>query len=107
MSAADLEEFYVHQATVRTLQSGGAWGDTFAPDRAARCFIDETRTLVRDGTGAEVISETTLTTPPEYDGWFLPGSEVDLPKRTATVIKAGLANSGPLDLPDHLEVALT
>lgn len=108
MSTADeLEEFYVHTVTVNTLTGAGAWGDTYETHAGVRCFIDETRALVRDAQGSEVISETTLTLPTEYAGIFLPGSTVDLPDRTATLIKAGAATSGPLDLPDHIEVHLT
>lgn len=106
-SAGELEEFYVHTITVQTLTGNGAWGPTYETTENVRCFIDETRTIVRDAQGAEVISETTVTAPPEYAGIFLPGSLVTLPTREATVIKAGHASSGPLDLPDHVEVWLT
>lgn len=108
MRAADeLAEFYVHTVTVRTLTGGGAWGDEFADPVEVPCFIDHTRALVRNGAGAEVISEATLTCSPQDYQHFTPGTEVDLPDRTATVIKAGLADSGALDLPDHTEVTLT
>lgn len=108
MSAADeLEEFYVHTITVQTLAGNGSWGPAYETTEGVRCFIDETRTIVRDAQGAEVISETTVTAPPEYAGVFLPGSLVTLLTREATVIKAGHASSGPLDLPDHVEVWLT
>ncbi|GAA3705400.1 hypothetical protein GCM10023081_46790 [Arthrobacter ginkgonis] len=103
----ELDDFYVHTVTVHTLTSQGAWGDDYTPTAGVKCFIDDTRTLVRDGQGAEVISETNLTAPPYYASLFKPGSTVDLPSRTATVIKAGLADSGPLELPDHIEVWLT
>lgn len=108
MSTADeLEDFYVHTIDINTLTGAGAWGNTYEAHENIRCFIDETRTIVRDAQGAEVISETTLTAPPEFAGIFLPGSLVTLPTREATVIKAGHATSGPLDLPDHVEIWLT
>lgn len=108
MSAADqLEDFYDKTVTVRTLVGSDSWGDQWDETTGVRCFLDETRTLVRDGAGAEVISETTLTGPPEYASLFTPGSEVILPTRTANVIKAGVADPGLLDLPAHVEVALT
>ncbi|MBM7767357.1 hypothetical protein [Glutamicibacter nicotianae] len=108
MTAADeLEDFYDKTVTVRTLTGTGSWGDTWEETTGVRCFADETRTQVRDGAGAEVISETTLTCPPEYAGIFKPGSEVILPTRTAFVIKAGIADPGLLDLPAHVEVNLT
>lgn len=107
MSAAELEDFYDQTVTVRTFLGSGAWGDEWEDHENVRCFLDETRTLVRDGQGNEVISETTLTGPPEYAAIYTPGSEVILPTRTANVIKAGVANKGFLDFPAHVEVALT
>ena len=108
MTAADeLEDFYDKTVTVRTLLGSDAWGDQWEETANVRCFLDETRTLVRDGAGAEVISETTLTGPPDTAGLYTPGSEVILPTRTANVIKAGVADPGLLDLPAHVEVALT
>ena len=108
MTATDeLEDFYDKTVTVRTYLGAGAWGDEWETTEGVRCFTDETRTLVRDGQGAEVISETTLTAPPEYAPWFTPGSEVVLPTRTAFVIKAGVADEGTLGFPAHVEVALT
>lgn len=108
MSTADeLEDFYDKTVTVRTLTGTDSWGDQWETHENIRCFTDETRTLVRDGQGAEVISETTLTAPHEYAGIFTPGSEVILPTRTAAVIKAAVADPGLLDLPAHVEVNLT
>lgn len=108
MSATDeLQDFYDTEVTVQTLTGAGAWGDTYETHEGVQCFLDDTRTLVRDNTGAEVISETTLTGPPEYAGIFQPGSTVDLPDRTATVIKAAHAKPGLLDLPAHVEISLT
>lgn len=108
MSAADeLEDFYDETVTVRTLTGGGAWGNTFTETAGVRCFLDATRAVVRDGQGVEVISETTLTGPPEYADLFTPGSEVVLPDRVAQVIKAAHAKPGKLDLPAHVEVYLT
>lgn len=107
MTAEELDEFYVHEVTVRPLTGTGAFGPIYGPETTVPCFIDNTRGLVRNGEGAEIVSETTLTAPPQHAGAFPPGTEVDLPDRTATVIKAGEADSGNLDLPDHVEVNLT
>ena len=107
MSAEDLAEFYVHTVSVETLQDEGPWGPVYAPAHDVPCFVDETRVLVRDGNGAEVVSEATLTTGPEHADRFTPGSLVHVNGRTAQVIKASAARSLDLDLPDHLEVALT
>jgi hypothetical protein len=107
MSADDLEEFYVHTVDVETFEGGGSWGESYTPHPGLRCFIDDSRRLVRDGQGAEVVSETTITAPPEYAPLFTPGSRVILPHRAASVITVAVAESGGLDLPDHVEAALT
>lgn len=109
MSGADeLEEFYVHTVTVDLPGTEGGWGST--PGRTSeplRCFIDDSRRLVRDAQGTEVVSETTLTGPREHLALFSLGATVHLPHRDAEVIHVADASSGALDLPDHIEVMLT
>jgi hypothetical protein len=109
MSAADdLEEFYVHTVTATPPGVEGPWGVT--PGETSdplRCFIDDTRRLVRDQQGTETVSSTTLTAPREYFDAFPLGATVHLPHRDAEVIAIADAESGPLDLPDHIEVILT
>lgn len=108
MTTADLiADMFVHRAHVSTLTREGEWGDSFADPVWVDCFIDHSRTLVRDGAGAEVVSEATLTTHPHHAALFTPGSLVDLGSRTATVIKCAQAVGHHLDLPDHCEVVLT
>ena len=107
MSAEDLEDFYFHSVTVDVVTSGGSWGDTVEPSQPLRCFIDEGRSIVRDSNGAEVVSSTTITFPPEYADLLNPGGTVHLPDRAAGIIAVSRADSGPLDLPDHIEVSLT
>lgn len=108
MSAADeLEDFYDDTVTVRTLTGTGGMGNIYEPTDDVRCFVDNTRAVVRDADGTETISESTLTCPPEYAGIFQPGSQVTLEDRVSTVIKAAHARPGRLDLPAHVEVSLT
>lgn len=110
---SDLDDFMVHTVTVRTLLGSGGMGQTWAPPAVlappAGVFVDDKRRLVRGPDAAEVVSETTV-----YDadvaraGLWAPGSRADLPSgRTATVIIAAVRTSGALELPDHVEVALT
>lgn len=108
MSAAeDLEEFYVHTVTVDVVTGGGPWGDEVTTSDPLRCFVDDSRSFVRDSNGVEVVSSTTITAPPEYRENFTPGTTVHLPHRDAQVIAVAVADSAALDLPDHIEVALT
>lgn len=109
MSTADeMTEFYVHTVSTKTLIGTGAYGDVHAEPVDTAGFVDEKRRLVRDTTGQQVISETTIYGPPERKLVWTPGSLITLPSgREATVITCGVSDSGDLDLPDHVVAALT
>lgn len=109
MSAADeLEEFYVHTVTVEVPGAEGPWGpEPGTTSELLRCFVDDTRRLVRDAQGTETVSESSLTGPPEHFDQYKVGAKVNLPHRQAEVISVGLAESHGLDLPDHVFVYLT
>jgi hypothetical protein len=104
---SDLDDFYMHTVTVRTLTGSGAMGDIFADPADLACFVDDKTRLVRAADASQIVSSSTLYAPAGTTT-LTPGSEVDLPSgRTATVITAAVRTSGPLDLPDHVEAALT
>ncbi len=104
----DFEEFMIHPVTVETYAGEDSWGNTFATVTAPILgFLDDTRALVRSAAGDQVVSESTFYTGPEHLTKFVPESIVHLPDRVATVIKCGNADSGALDLPDHIAVTLT
>jgi hypothetical protein len=109
MSAADeLEMFYVHTVTIEVPGTEGPWGpEPGTTSEPLRCFVDDTRRLVSDAQGTEVVSESSLTTPPEFFDQFTVGATVNLPHRQAQVISVGIADSAGLDLPDHVEVFVT
>lgn len=108
MTAADeLTDFYDQRVTVLTLESSGSWGDEYTHTSDVPCFLDESRNIVLDQNGQEVVSMTTLTGPVDTAELYTPGSQVKLPTRTATVISVGVARPGVLDLPAHVEVSLT
>ena len=108
MSADELEFFYVHSVTVELPGVEGPWGtEPGGTSEPIRCFVDDTRRLVRDAQGTETVSESSLTAPPEFFDQFKPGATVNLPHRQAEVISVGLAESLGLDLPDHVEVFVT
>jgi hypothetical protein len=102
------EEFMVHEVTVETKSGEDSWGNinTIVSDPIPG-FFDEKRQLVRSASGDQVVSESTFYTGAEHAAVFAPESLVHLSDRVATVIKCGLADSGPLDLPDHIAVTLT
>jgi hypothetical protein len=95
-----------HEVTVEPLTGEGPFGAILGPAVRVRCFADDKRRLVRDATGNEVTSSTTLYAP--LDTAAPVGSRVTLPDgRKATVLQALRRDGGGLPTPDHLEVALT
>lgn len=103
----ELADFWVHTVAVRTYRGAGALGAIYDPPVDLLCFVDDKRRLVRSGQGAEVVSETTVIAPTGTTN-LTPESVVTLPSgREATVITVAVRDSGDLDLPDHVEAALT
>jgi hypothetical protein len=102
------EEFMVHTVTVETKSGEDPWGNvnTTVSDPITG-FLDDTRQLVRSASGDQVVAESTFYTGEEHRDLFKPESLVNLPDRVSTVIRCKTADSGPLDLPDHIAVTLT
>jgi hypothetical protein len=87
---------------VQTRTGGGSYGDTISDPVTVPCLIDETRRMVRDSAGQQVISEATLTLHPLSDtlaedgtaaegnpmDLFTPGSEVEINGRASEVLAA-------------------
>lgn len=112
MSASEMDEFYVHTATVETyLGTNGYGADTFAAPVVLAppngCLIEPKRRLVRDSTGEQVISETTVYTYPANAALFAPSSRVTINGTVSRVIVVAPFESGDLDLPDHVVINLT
>lgn len=109
----ELADFYVHTATVETLEGTDGYGrDRFAgnitlsPTDDYGCFIEQRNRLVRDKDGAEVVSESTLYTSAALAALFTPGSRVTSNGVETRVITASVFTSGDLELPDHVEVSM-
>lgn len=107
MAADELNDFLVHTVTITPKTGDGAYGPVFGPPVPdVPAWVDEQTRLVRDSDGVEVVSSATVyaragTVAP-------PGSRLVLPSgRDAEVIACTVRDSGPLDLPDHVEIALT
>jgi hypothetical protein len=106
---SEFDEFMVHEVTVDTKSGEDAWGNTTTgTSEPVPCLIDDTVGLSRTANGDTVTSATTLwITDMTKRDLFAPESIVHLPDRDATVLSVTTADSGPLDLPDHLKVVLT
>jgi hypothetical protein len=84
----------------------GSKGPTFANPVTVAMFADDSRRLVRNATGEEVISETTLYGDPATADQFLVESKVTLNGRIAKVLKTKRNVIGDPDV-DHAEIVLT
>ena len=87
---------------VQTRTAGGSYGDTLADPVTVPCLVDETRRMVRDASGQQVVSEATLTLHPLSDVMaedgtftdanpmdiFTQGSEVEINGRASEVLAA-------------------
>jgi hypothetical protein len=99
---------------VETHGGEGPWGNASAEESGpVPCFIEDSVGLTRTATGDSVSTTATLWVVDKAH-WekFTPESIVHLPAgrlpaRDATVFSASPADSGDLDLPDHLKVVLT
>lgn len=78
--------------------------DVYDADVPLVAIVDDTRRLIRDANGNQVISETTVMLPLGTN--CPPKSLVVLPTRTATVLGVSEIDGGTLPVPSHLEVAL-
>ncbi|OYO16633.1 hypothetical protein CGZ93_17895 [Enemella dayhoffiae] len=99
-----------HSVTVEMHEGAGAYGDTYSAPVALACWRKETRQLVRDKNGDEVVSEAQLRLRPDEEGrdveaLFVPDSRVTLDSgRITYVIGAGRRDG--LGFWDHVEVTL-
>lgn len=105
----DLSPFWVHTVSVERRTGVGAYGLTYAAPAAVTGFVDDGQRLVVNTEGEQVTSTATV---------FLPAATADIPiqsrvtlpatfgDRVADVVKVARRDSGPLGLPDHIEVNL-
>ena len=102
-----LDDFYVHTVSVETKTGSGAYGDVYAAPADVPCWLEPKRRLVRNKDGQEVLSSSFLSCDVAHAPKFEPDSKVTHDGRTAYVIGVNTFTSGPLELPDHLEIDLT
>lgn len=83
-----------HTVTIRPLTGSGGMGSSYGSATTVAAFVVDERTLVRDASGAEVVSNTTVTL--GFDVVAPPGSLVTVwpgvaGEREAEVITSGRA----------------
>lgn len=92
--------------TVEPYLGTGAYGPQYGPAVVVKCFLDDSRKLVRAASGSEVISETRFFCDPHsLDITIVPESRVTIGSRTTTVLSVK-DQTNPTITPDHLEVSL-
>ncbi|MEE2041279.1 hypothetical protein Q8791_29045 [Nocardiopsis sp. CT-R113] len=96
-----------HRVDVEPYLGSGAHGDAYGPPVRVRAQVDEKRRLVRDKSGAEVVSEATLRGRLATESHYPPGSRVTLPTgRVTWVISAHRHDDAGLGGWQHTEVVL-
>ena len=72
--------------SVETYAGEGAYGPIYAEPVAVPCRVEATRRLVRNASGFEVVSESTLFVHPDDVATFTPESRLTFATRQSTVI---------------------
>lgn len=105
----DLSELWIHPVVVARYTGSAAYGDIFASGETVTGFVDDSRKLVRNAAGEEVVASASV---------FLPSATADVPAdskvtlpatfggRTSRVVAVARHDSGDVGLPDHLAVHL-
>ena len=103
-----LAVFWRHSTTIRRYEGEGTSGPILGAPVTERCHVADKTQVVRDASGKETTSSTSVAYPPDV-ARIPPDSEVTLPAefggRTARVIAVAIAAMGP-PFPDHQLVYL-
>lgn len=94
-----------HRIVVEPYLGEGGSGPLFGPPVVVKCFREDSRKLVRDEVGEQVVSETQCMCLPGTVA--PPKSRVQVDGREAFVIAHKNRDGGGLATPDHVEVVLT
>lgn len=96
----------VHEVAVEARLGSGAYGDTYGPPFALRCFAEGRVRMVRDPDGNEVVSSLTLYTQQVQADAIPAGSIVTWRGNRSKVIASIPHDTGGLATEvDHVEVA--
>lgn len=97
--------FRTHTIVIRPYEGGGSHGAVLGDPVTVTCRVEDEIQLVRDSSGAEVVSSTRVFC--DVDVVIPPESEVAIVGgRTTTVITEATFTSGGRSRLDHKEVAL-
>ncbi|MDQ1738102.1 MAG: hypothetical protein QOH56_4353 [Pseudonocardiales bacterium] len=105
---SELDEWWVHTVAVETKLGAGAYGDQWASAVPALVFVEDVTKLVRDASGTEVVSTSTVFGELTLASLFALGSMVTTSSgRESRVITLARFDSGSLEGLDHIEVHLS
>lgn len=110
MMATSIAFLLVHTTSVQMyvgVDSSGAQIHAAAVDLP--CFVDRKRRMVRDSTGEQVVSESTIFYGVDSAAILVPGSRVLDPRdgRESTIITMAVRDMPGYPTPDHVEVTTT
>lgn len=104
---SDLESWWIHTVAVETFAGSGAYGDKYADAVPVLVNVEETTKLVRDSSGSEVVSSSTVRGDLTLAPMFTLGSLVtDSSRHEARVIAVSRFQDDELDM-DHFEASLS
>lgn len=111
MTADPLVDWWRYTVTVERFTGTSPSGDTYAAGTSEVAFIDDSRKLVRQADGGQVISSTQVFLPSTV-AYVPAGSRVTLPAtfgtppRRSIVLASSVHAGGGQPTPDHVELAL-
>jgi hypothetical protein len=102
-----IARLFTQTVSVQTYQGVGPLGPVRAAAVDVACYVNDARKLVRNSTGDEVISETTLYAPLSTYATFTIQSLVTVNGRTASVLTVYKRDSAGPASAHHVEVTLS
>jgi hypothetical protein len=94
-----------HTITVETFDGTGFDGATYlAPVTVSNCMVEKVSRLVRNSSGNEVVSETTIYATPDQASLFTEHTRISVGDYQSTVIKIEVMDV--FGLPGHVVVSL-
>lgn len=103
---AGITKLFTQTASVRTYTGQNADGPLYADAVSVKVFVNDSRQLVRDATGTEIVSETTLYGHLVDIDTFLPQSLVTVNGREAEVVMAYRRDSAGPASAYHCQIVL-